>query len=284
MKKTKLFSILFFAFLIFVTNVFRVSAAGSLQLTIGSLSGKPGETIEVPISLSNVPTNGIAGCDFSITFDKNNLELLEIKPGDVIKDSSKDFTSNIKDNTVYFLFIDETSTFSRLIKNNGVFAKLVFKIKSTAKGGKYQINIKSVGSFADSNIKPVTYTTKNGEITVNLVATNTTKTVTNKKTTVQPPKKYVVVKSAKYNKNSTITITFNTNILAGSEYSKITLKYSSGKRLKIYKSLKGNRLTIKSSTKFKKKKRYTLTITTKAIKDKSKNCLKTTYKYTFTFK
>jgi len=81
-------------------------------------------------------------------------------------------------------------------------------------------------------------------------------------------------------RTSNIVIKFTENIKSSTYYNKITIKNSSGKLLSLTKSIKGNILTIKTSSK-SGSTWYTVTIPKGAIKDGAGNILAGNYSFKF---
>lgn len=120
-------------------------------------------TVDVLININNVPVKGISAADFIVNFDSTKLEVVNIVAGDTIKDA-RDFSYNIKNNTISFLFADETSDDSRSIRNNGTFAKITFKVLDNCGVGMIPISIEKVGSIVSPILTKYTYSTENGYI------------------------------------------------------------------------------------------------------------------------
>lgn len=81
-------------------------------------------------------------------------------------------------------------------------------------------------------------------------------------------------------RTSNIVIKFSENINYSTYYNKITIKNSSGKSLSLSKSINGNTLTIKTSSK-SANTWYTVTIPKSAVKDKAGNNLTANYSFKF---
>ncbi len=87
-------------------------------------------------------------------------------------------------------------------------------------------------------------------------------------------------KATKVSRTKTIIIKFSENIKASTYWSKITVKNSKGKKIKISKTIKGNKLYIKTS-KRSKYTTYRVYLPSAAVKDVSGNKIKS---YSFRFK
>ncbi|MDP4179853.1 MAG: cohesin domain-containing protein, partial [Bacillota bacterium] len=119
----------------------------NMNVKIGKVSGVIGDVVNVPIEFNGVPAFGINNCDFNLSYDKNNFELVSTDAGSIIKDSLIDFASMQSDGVVSLLFNDQTQQKSPII-NNGVFANIKLRIKSNAVYGIYPIKVDSVGKFS----------------------------------------------------------------------------------------------------------------------------------------
>ena len=82
-----------------------VTAAESVNVTIGNATAAPGETFTVKMELSDIPSAGINACDFGIKYDSSVLTIDDVALGDLAKgdDTSVEgmpdpFVYNIEDN------------------------------------------------------------------------------------------------------------------------------------------------------------------------------------------
>ena len=67
-----------------------VFAAGeTVQVSAGTDTAKAGETFEVEVTLADVPSTGIQGVDFSITFDTSLLTNVTVEEGELVKNAAK---------------------------------------------------------------------------------------------------------------------------------------------------------------------------------------------------
>jgi len=128
-----------------------------LMVRIESVKGKPGEVIEVPISIDNVPLRGIVNFDFRLSFDEKLMEVTELMPGPIVPNPEVSFLSNIinEEGKVIFCYCEETGTEKDAIKENGILAKLKVKIKEDAPAGKLEIKQSESYVFGDYNLDPI---------------------------------------------------------------------------------------------------------------------------------
>ena len=97
-------------------------------IVIGEVSGKAGETVEVPVVLKNNP--GFAGADLKIEYDKDVLELTEIRLNLFPENNMASTTSG-----------KISGGGSEDITDDGEMFTAVFKIKDTAKEGSSEIGL-----------------------------------------------------------------------------------------------------------------------------------------------
>gem|GEM_PF-708851 len=127
-----------------------------LKISVGSVNGREGETVTIPIRFDNVPKRGITNCDFMIHFNNNYLEFVDYTAGEIINRDSTNFLCNYlsTNSNVYFLFSTGSQQYSP-IKNSGVFAYLKLKIKSGTDRSLTPIHVLNIGSFSEPGIIPI---------------------------------------------------------------------------------------------------------------------------------
>ncbi len=140
-----------------------------LKVAIGTASGKVGETVTVPVTFANVATAGNVGtCNFYVTYDSSLLEATSVTPGSIVTNAAVNFSSSISSGTISFLFLDNTIT-DQLIKTDGTFATITFKLKSTTSKVTTPVAFKDGGAFGDGNMTKIATVTKtNGSVTVDV--------------------------------------------------------------------------------------------------------------------
>ena len=133
-----------------------------LGVKIASVSGKTGDTITVPVTLSNVVKSGNVGtCNFYITYDPTLLQAVSAKAGDIVINAPVNFSSSINatKGTISVLFLDNTIT-DELITTDGVIATLTFKVLGSS-SATTPIAFKAGGAFGNGNmakISDITFT------------------------------------------------------------------------------------------------------------------------------
>ena len=106
----------------------------ALTVTVGTASGKAGETIIVPVTFTNLAKVGNVGvCNFYLGYDVNELEAESVLAGDIVWNSAVNFSSKIDATRgiISFVFLDNTLG-EELIKQDGVFANIKFRVKRSA--------------------------------------------------------------------------------------------------------------------------------------------------------
>nr|P38058.1 RecName: Full=Cellulose-binding protein A; Flags: Precursor [Clostridium cellulovorans]AAA23218.1 cellulose binding protein [Clostridium cellulovorans] len=135
----------------------------TVTATVGTATGKVGETVAVPVTLSNVP--GIATAEVQVGFDATLLEVASITAGDIVLNPSVNFSSVVNGSTIKILFLDDTLG-SQLISKDGVFATINFKIKAVPSTGTTPVAISGTPVFADGTLAEVQYKTVAGSVTI----------------------------------------------------------------------------------------------------------------------
>ncbi len=130
--------------------------APRMNVEIGSAEGKAGDEVSLPVIFKNVPSKGINNCDFKLEYDSEIFEYVEVAPADILVNSTSNFSSfaNKDNGTISFLFLDNTLG-KELISKDGTFAIMKCRIKETAPAGDTEIKLKSVGAFADVDLKEI---------------------------------------------------------------------------------------------------------------------------------
>ena len=106
------------------------------QITMPSVVAKPGETVEVPLTLKNNP--GVKNLSLILGYDAENLELVSVTNGEVFANSefSKDTREDGSCKLEWLTTTENT--------NNGILATLTFKAKENS--GEFNIGFDEVTS------------------------------------------------------------------------------------------------------------------------------------------
>ncbi len=123
------------------------------MINVGSVEGEIRSIVTVPVRFvcaEQFPVNNI---DFSLSYDKDILELVSVNSGEIVTNTPVNFSSSIDSGKVSLLFADKSAG-SMPISKTGVFANLNFKIK---KAGTSKIDLVSFGAVNDNKLNPIQY-------------------------------------------------------------------------------------------------------------------------------
>ena len=131
-------------------------------LTVGEITGYPGDTVTVPVSISG--NSGFAGFTLAIGWDQKSIQLTNIAKGALLNTSeSGAFTKNVSGGTVNW--VDPVN-----ITGNGELLLLTFKISEQAQAGAYGVTLAlkdgNTANFANENSRPVRAEFVSGSILV----------------------------------------------------------------------------------------------------------------------
>lgn len=132
-----------------------VSTAGA-DITVGSGTASPGGTIGIPVSIRNNP--GIAGAQFTISYDKSVMTLERIERGSIF--SNGNYTGDAGRNLVQWYNTSNSTS-------NGTMFTLYFKVNQTARSGRYSVGLQyQTDNICDQNKKPVQIKIEEGAVSV----------------------------------------------------------------------------------------------------------------------
>jgi len=129
------------------------------KIIVSNEKGLPGDTVTVPVSISDNP--GIAGFTFVFDYDTSAMTLTGISKGTVLQDGT--FTPNVAGKTLnWFNAVNVTE--------NGTLFNLTFKLSQSAAVGDYSVTValkdgKST-NFVNENAKAQRVTFGSGQISV----------------------------------------------------------------------------------------------------------------------
>ena len=126
-------------------NYGSVTVGSNLKTEIGSISGKAGSIVDVPITFSNVPVSGIYALSFRVGYDKNKINVVEVVPGELIEDPNDMNYFTITSNGITTITFEAPVDESRKIRTDGTFAILKFKISESALEGEVH-KISTIGT------------------------------------------------------------------------------------------------------------------------------------------
>lgn len=146
--------------LLFFSNV-ATFAAEVPTITAGSASGKPGETVSVPVSIEN--NSGIIAFYCSVSYDDTQLKLIKVTNSSTLTDPAH--SGSLTTNPYRLCF--DMSIASQNNTNNGIVATLDFEILSTAKSGDTKIAISyNPEEVYDYNLNNVHFDILSGKVSI----------------------------------------------------------------------------------------------------------------------
>ncbi len=133
-----------------------------LVLTVGDVSGYPGDTITVPVTIAD--NEGFAGFTLTIGYDETAMTLTDIRKGALLNTSeSGAFTKNVSGGTINW--VDALNT-----TGDGELMTLTFQIIDTAPAGSYAVTLGlkdgNATNFVDENSCAVRTEFVSGSISV----------------------------------------------------------------------------------------------------------------------
>jgi len=165
MKRFRKILLLLLSAALFLTGLpVGAASADTLIAAAGQTAGAPGDTVTVPVTITQNP--GIIAMKVRISYDPEQLELTakpDCSSADV-KFQNRTFSKNLTDHPYSAVF--DSSTVTENITVTGTLMTLSFKIKENAVPGKTAITV-TIVNVCDYNLKPVSCETVNGSVTVN---------------------------------------------------------------------------------------------------------------------
>jgi hypothetical protein len=148
----------------------RVFAAGNVIVSVGNISGSPGELVMVPVALNDASGLGIISGDFKVDYDASLLTLTKIEAGTLNNNWGNEVKAGEIVPWVYPFYKPGSGTAQvalygiNALTGEGSIANLTFQINAAAKSGASSpVELKSV-KFNDGI--SVLATVVNGSITV----------------------------------------------------------------------------------------------------------------------
>jgi len=138
------------------------------KTVIGTIKAEPATTIDVPINVSFDTTRGLNTFNLTLAFDNDNLEFVEVKPGDIITDPDTNFAYHYSqdENLIRMLFLNETMQEDGVIRTEGVLATVRLKVKDNAKSSESELAIVGKATFADTKLSTLDIELSTGDVTV----------------------------------------------------------------------------------------------------------------------
>jgi len=144
----------------------KTPSPNDLTVTVETVQGGTGDTVTVPVTFDKVPEDGVSTADMAIAYDDSKLEFVSGEAGSIVTDPDTNFAINLeKDGLIKVLFLDYTMD-EGYISEDGVFANLTFKIKSSAEVGTTEVTIDGKPTFGDSSLSSITAALIDGEVEI----------------------------------------------------------------------------------------------------------------------
>ena len=152
----KLWEILCMITLLLCTGT-QAFAATNPTITVGKVTAEAGESVDVPISISN--NTGICGATISVSYDED-LVLTAVNGGDAFTSMTLTKPGKLTANPVNLVWDSMEADFT-----NGTIAVLTFTVPETS--GTYDVSVSyDNGGVVDGDLMPVTLNVVNGSIAV----------------------------------------------------------------------------------------------------------------------
>ncbi|WP_010249368.1 cohesin domain-containing protein [Acetivibrio cellulolyticus] len=143
----------------------------TLRIGAGTLNAAENDNITLPINYMNVPANGISACNFTITYDPQQLEYISYEPGNIVPNPDVNFAINkAEDGCLKLLFLDHTIG-NECINFDGIVANLNFKVVGHTSGLTF-IDL-CYATVADLNLNVIATELCSGSVTINSLVTPT---------------------------------------------------------------------------------------------------------------
>jgi len=144
-----------------------VSAAGDFTVSISNTKAEAGEEFSLTLDMADIPSTGINGCDFGISFDSSLVTVDSVTLGALAKDVSSlegdlpdPFECNIGDDVISLMYAIGTTDSSYYLNGSGTFLNITGTVKKDA----------TVGSKAEFEVVPVDRAAKPGSADTNATA------------------------------------------------------------------------------------------------------------------
>lgn len=160
---TRFFSILFAFILVAPVGIPTTFAESYPTIMIGSVDGKPGDTVSVPVTVDNNP--GIVALRIFVGYDAEKLQLIDAQDGTVFPAGRSTFNKSLLANPYIMLWDDGTTKTN--YSDNGILVTLTFIILDSVKEGNIPIMVTydSKSTF-NVDMTEVPFAMQSGSVTV----------------------------------------------------------------------------------------------------------------------
>jgi hypothetical protein len=152
------------------------SAAGdNVQISASKVSAEAGKTFEVSVSLSDIPSTGIAGVDVAVKYDNSILTVTSVEAGPITKTGAESKDPSVTSDTPVFdyeilqsegmvdlMWATMLDSDSYWIKDGGVFCTIKGTVSSSAKDG----DVSKIQFVPTSRSETSVSSDKNSEISI----------------------------------------------------------------------------------------------------------------------
>lgn len=156
-------------------------APSEMVVSIGKGSGKPGDTVEIPVDMQNVPADGIVMTLLDVGYDKTKFSFKELKAGSIVN-NREDFELNANEKVstgMRIMYFNNKNAGHPKVSKNGTFCTLSFQIGKDCPKGEYTVCIRGTdknaavagtgfvtGAADEGKNGNISATLKDGKITV----------------------------------------------------------------------------------------------------------------------
>lgn len=143
-------------------------AKEAVTMEVGSTEGFPGDTVNIDVSLRNLPESNVSGAQFRMSYNSEVLELLAVDEFNGILTGGGQGTNNLKDNPYIISYGDGISVINTDV--SGKIATFSFRILQDAKEGTTTELTLTCDQIADASLYadeiPVSPDTVTGVVTI----------------------------------------------------------------------------------------------------------------------
>lgn len=138
-------------------------AENTAVFSVGTASAKAGETVDIPVVISN--NSGIVALKVTVSYDADVLALTGVTSGNLFSGGDVLFGNDLTANPYNLIWLDSLSKVN--YTNNGTFAVLHFTVNANASAGDTTIGIAcDSGSTFNVDLVGVPFAAQNGTVTV----------------------------------------------------------------------------------------------------------------------
>lgn len=132
-------------------------------IAVGSVVGRVGETVLVPITIQDNP--GLIGTKLTVSYDQTILTLIDVADGEIFGENNAYFGNRLTD--IPYVLLWENALAETNYTGNGTLAVLTFRIADDAYGKEAAIELQyNLGSSINVDLEEVPFELKNGNVSV----------------------------------------------------------------------------------------------------------------------